>query len=85
MFILQKKSNRLSTGMVFDEGSIDLNTRLVHLGISLDAQFPPRLAVGFLMIEHELSLFRLRRISFSRLKLSINESKSLRERQTVQR
>jgi len=40
MFILQKKSNRLSTGMVFDEGSIDLNTRLVHLGISLDAQFP---------------------------------------------
>jgi len=39
MFILQKKSSRLSTGMVSDKGSIDLNTPLVHLGISLDAQF----------------------------------------------
>jgi hypothetical protein len=41
MFILQRKSSRLSTGMVSDKGSIDLNTPFVHLGISLDAQFPP--------------------------------------------
>ena len=84
MFILQKKSNRLSTGMVFDEVIIDLNTRLVHLGIRLDAQFSA-FGGGLLMGEHEISLIRLRRISFSRLKLSINELKSLRERQIVQR
>ena len=70
--------------MVFDKVIIDLNTRLVHLGIRLDAQFPA-FGGGLLMGEHEISLIRLRRISFSRLKLSINELKSLRERQIVQR